>query len=459
MVQFYKAPSSGSAKRKKQNTGTASISSIYIDTLDHHGNGVALTSKPITVIEGALPGETISARVSSDSKSVRRAKVTKIITPSDKRIKAKCEVFEQCGGCNLQHLSAQDGLDYKGDALKRYFSSLLTLGDDVWQSPVASDIDYSAEQQDIGYRRKVRFALDARQKDKVKIGYRQAQSNKVIDVKTCPILHKRLAEKVEVLLPALKSLWCVQKIGHFECVLTSDGVVLLIHFAKALNSESFSAFEHISTIAKVRVICQFKERVLFDSGEANARLSIEDIPGLALSIGPQHFIQVNGAVNRKMIEQALSWLAPDPESIVHDFFCGLGNFSIALAAHCAEVVGYEVVDSMVAQASLNAKANIKTKLNTRFETIDLSSQQALANLNISPTDLVLLDPARDGAAALCEHLVKQKPQRIVYVSCNPNTLVRDLKILSSDFAIKAISPIDMFPFTQHIESMALLERI
>jgi 23S rRNA (uracil1939-C5)-methyltransferase len=459
MVQFYKAPSSGSARRKKQNAGMASIPSIYIDTLDHHGNGVALKSKPIIVIEGALPGETLSARVSSDSKNVQRAKATKIITPSDKRIKAKCEVFEECGGCNLQHLSAQDGLEYKGDALKRYFSSLLMLDDEVWQPPIVSDIDYSAEQKDIGYRRKVRFALDARQKDKVKIGYRQAQSNKVVDIKTCPILHKRLAQKVEVLLPALKSLWCVQKIGHFECVLTNDGVVLMIHFAKALNSETFGAFEHISVDARVRVICQFKERLLFDSGEAHARLSIEDIPGLALNIGPQHFIQVNGAVNRKMIEQAISWLAPKPDSIVHDFFCGLGNFSIALAPHCAKVVGYEVVDSMVAQANLNAKANIKSVLSTRFETMDLSSQQALASLNILSSDLVLLDPARDGAAALCEHLIRQKPQRIVYVSCNPNTLVRDLKILSTDFTIKAISSIDMFPFTQHIESMALLERI
>jgi 23S rRNA (uracil1939-C5)-methyltransferase len=484
MVQFYKAPNKANKGKNNKASSKTLISGITIDVLDHHGNGIALSQQPITVVEGALPHETVSAKVISKSKNVCRAKLSKIERASDKRIAAICPVFDECGGCNLQHISAQDGFALKRDALVRYFSSMLKINKDVWRPSIESDIEYSPLKEEaqqnktqhakIGYRRKVRFALDARNPDKIKIGYRRAQSNEVVDIQGCPILQSELDAKVRQLLPLLKSLWCIQKIGHFECMQTTDGVLLLINFAKPIKTDNHSAFEHLAAQAQVRVICQFKEQVFADISEHFASLAIEDIPGIKLEMGAQHFIQINAAVNRQMIEQAISWLAPQKDSTVHDFFCGLGNFSVPLAQHCGRAIGYEVVAQMVEQASANARLNgfnldstdsadklteASSKLNKlAFESVDLSQEKALNKIQIESNDLVLLDPAREGAAALCEFLIKQKPARIVYVSCNPNTLVRDLKTLSACYRIAALSAIDMFPFTQHLETMALLER-
>jgi len=156
-----------------------------------------------------------------------------------------------------------------------------------------------------------------------------------------------------------------------------------------------------------------------------------------------------------MIEKALLWLSPTEDIKVHDFYCGVGNFSVPIAQHCSELVGYEVVQGMVAQAKHNANKN--GAHNAQFKAIDLSDKSALHALDIKPTDYVLLDPSREGAHELCEVLLKCAPARIVYVSCNPNTLVRDLQTLKTEYKVTALCALDMFPFTQHLEVMALLE--
>jgi len=456
MVQFFKA--SGSSKKGRKNNSSAAKGqpeSLCIDVLDQHGKGIALSTHPITVVEGALPTETLNVQILSESKNVRNGKIISIQSPSPDRIQAICAVYEACGGCNLQTLSAEKGLAHKQDALVRYFKRALKIEDTVWQASVHADIDYSNAQSDIGYRRKVRFAVDARQKNSVKIGYRQSRSNKIIDVDTCPILLASLKDKIEVFLPLLKKLRCIQKVGHLECTLTTDGVILLINFSKSVSSDDLKALENLSEKTKIRLISRAKEGILGDFGKEFASLSVSDISGLNLDISVHDFIQVNPAVNRQMIEKAVLWLAPTATTRVHDFYCGVGNFSIPLAKQCSKLLGYEAVHTMVEQARHNADKN--GAFNTEFTTINLSDQSALQTLDIASTDYVLLDPSREGAHELCEVLLKSKPARIVYVSCNSNTLVRDLQTLSAAYKVSALCALDMFPFTQHLEVMALLE--
>jgi 23S rRNA (uracil1939-C5)-methyltransferase len=457
VVQFFKP--SGSSKQSRKNKASVpkgKPQTLYIDVLDQHGKGIALSTHPITVIEGALPKETLSVQLLSESKNVRQGKIVSIETPSPERINASCPVYEACGGCNLQMLSAEKGLFYKQDALARYFKRVLKIETDVWQASVRADIDYSNAQSKIGYRRKVRLAVDARQKGSVKIGYRQSGSNKVIDINTCPILLPQLAESIERLLPLLKHLDCIQKVGHIECSLTADGVVLLINFTKSLSKLDLHALEALSEATRVRLIGRSKEGLLCDFGKTFATLKIADMTGLSLDIGEQDFIQVNPSVNRQMIEKALLWLSPNEDTKIHDFYCGVGNFSVPIAQQCHELVGYEVVQGMVAQAQHNANKN--GVQNAQFKTINLSDKSALSTLAIKSTDYVLLDPSREGAHELCEVLLKSAPARIVYVSCNANTLVRDLQTLKAQYKVKAFCALDMFPFTQHLEVMALLEQ-
>ncbi|WP_371195452.1 23S rRNA (uracil(1939)-C(5))-methyltransferase RlmD [Glaciecola sp. SC05] len=456
MVQFYKAPGSAKGKQSKKHQANHSIeSSVYIDVLDQHGHGIALSTQPITIVEGALPKETVSVSISSASKSVRRGKVVKVHSASEHRIKARCPVYDSCGGCSLQNINAQMGLAFKRDALMRYFDTQLDIDKHAWKPSILSDIDYSNTQQNIGYRRKVRLAVDARNINHVKIGYRQHQSNKVVDINSCPILQPKLAQKLGQLFPKLKALACIQRVGHFECTQTFDGLVLLVNLSKPITAQDLSDFKALGEISNVRILCRYKDNIVGSFSESSASLAIEDLPSLRLDIAEHHFIQVNAFVNRQMIVQALAWLAPNAQSVVRDFFCGIGNFSLPLAKQSAQVIGYEVSESMVAQAQHNARLNGIE--NTLFEAIDLSDQTQLLNLHINPSDLVLLDPSREGAQGLCELLIKQAPAKIVYVSCNPNTLARDLKILSTRYNVNAVNVIDMFPFTQHLETMTMLE--
>ena len=477
MVQFYKGPKANSSAKRAKNTRKRSainqasqrshqskhlgceessndIETLTIDTMDHHGNGIVLSTQPITIVEGALSGETVKAAPYACSKTVRRAKLKEVVKASADRVTPICKVYEQCGGCSLQMLSSSKGLKYKNDALIAYFSKALKISPTQWLAPIETQTHDVNPQNKEGYRRKVRFAIDARNPQNIKVGYRQSQSSKVVDIDTCPILHPDLLQKVEQLLPLIKTLGCTQKLGHLECTLTTDGVVVWLNLTKVLNEQDNTAMYALANQASVRLICQFKGESIVEAGEQYASLCIQDIDDIQLELKPRHFLQVNPYINAQMVLQAIQWLAPKPGNHIKDFYCGLGNFSIPLAKQCATLIGYEGVQDMVEQARLNAQRN--DMHNTQFEHLDLSSKEALQSVNVSQNDLILLDPSREGALALCEMLVATRPMRIVYVSCNANTLIRDLKVLSSAYTVSALRSLDMFPYTQHLEVMVLL---
>jgi 23S rRNA (uracil1939-C5)-methyltransferase len=455
VVQFYKTPKPRNGKRQQARLDKTShrfINNLYVNTIDHHGKGVVLSTTPLTMVQGALPEETVTVNVSAHSKQVQHAQVVSVQLASPIRVVPPCAVYEQCGGCSLQIAGAEDGLLLKQNALKRYVRKMLNIDERVWQPAVHSA--FSSVNQ-MGYRRKVRLAVDARQRDKIKIGYRQDKSHQVVDISTCPILAPALKAAVELLLPDFRAWPGIDKVGHIECTLTVDGVIVLVHLAKPISRSQQPALEQISEHRKIRLICRVQDQITADFGQAYASLVIEDIPGLRLEMAPHHFIQINGPVNHNMIAQALDWLRLSSTSVVHDFYCGLGNFSLALACCCESVSGYEVSGSMVAQARHNAVINGCDNLT--FSALNLDDVHDLQQLSLKQSDAVLLDPAREGAQRLCEYLVKRNVSRILYVSCNPNTLIRDLKILNARYTVKAMGVLDMFPFTQHLETMALLD--
>ena len=179
--------------------------------------------------------------------------------------------------------------------------------------------------------------------------------------------------------------------------------------------------------------------------------------GLRMAFHPLDFTQVNAAMNRSMVEAALELLAPEPEDRVLDLFCGLGNFTLPLATRCAEVHGVEGSEALVARARENAGDNGIT--NARFEVADLYAPDF--DVSTLPTaERILLDPPRTGAEAICAGIGALAPRRLVYVSCNPETLARDAALLGArGYRLEAAGIIDMFPHTAHVESMATIERV
>nr|WP_168711066.1 23S rRNA (uracil(1939)-C(5))-methyltransferase RlmD [Ningiella ruwaisensis] len=454
--------------KSSQNAKSSVQIVVDIDEIDYHGKGIALSTTPITIVEDALQGERLKVRLTHQSKQVQFATPVKIEKASLKRVEPFCPHYDECGGCSMQSMSASNGIAMKTRALKRLMQTKFGLEDEVFMPSVLADIDYETSlEQRRGYRRKVRIAIDARNHNKVRLGYKQQHSNQVVDIRSCKILVPELEISVLSLLASLRASEdgelstesapkaILKKLGHIDAASLKTGVVVHINASKPLFSNELDYFQQLAQALKLRIQVSEKGHKKADYCAENALLAIEDIAGLSLGVAINDFFQINGPVNRKMINQALEWLAPDSKAIVHDFYCGIGNFSLALAKHCGQVIAYEGVSEMTVRGKENAEQNELN--NCQFTCLNLSDEKALSSLKLKRDDLVLLDPARDGAKALCEKLSAEKVKRIVYVSCNPSTLIRDLSILATRYKIKKMSTLDMFAFTQHLETMVLLE--
>ena len=183
-------------------------------------------------------------------------------------------------------------------------------------------------------------------------------------------------------------------------------------------------------------------------------LTTEIAGGIQLGFCPGQFVQINSAVNRAMIQQGIDWLNPQPNQSLLDLFCGGGNFSLAFAPWVKSVLGAEGSDELCSQARKNAELNALQNL--EFKTVNLFDPGQFARLGKDHFDLVVLDPPRAGAAELMPWLAKQGPEKMLYISCHPATMVRDIKLLSPDYRIERVGAMNMFPHTTHLEAMTLL---
>lgn len=419
------------------------------DSTDYEVNGIGRYQKKIAFISGALPGEQVQVQVTEDKADFIKAVTVKVLQASTDRIPAACRHFSRCGGCQLQYLtpSRQQQLKQQGvDELIRHQTGLAQL---PWQLVLTATA--------AGYRRKARIGLwFDKKRATLSVGFRQNQSKQITDISECLVLSPVLMPVFQVLKQVVAVLKKPEHITHAE-VIDADG-------------QAYVIIRHVDTLSteeKQRFIDAWPQAVWLGEPQSGVyqywqqtaeilsyRLTSQQ---LDIQFRPSDFIQVNAAVNQQMIDQAIAWLAPTPQDTVLDLYCGVGNFSLALAQVAAKVYGIEGVDAMVQQAALNARNNGLT--NIEFQQADLHLPWPVADWNSKACRKVLLDPARAGAQGAVEQLLRLKPQDILYVSCNPATFARDARIiLQSGYQLQKISGIDMFPHTSHLELMALFTR-
>ncbi|MGF1726927.1 23S rRNA (uracil(1939)-C(5))-methyltransferase RlmD [Photobacterium nomapromontoriensis] len=437
MARFFKPQ-----KRKVTDTKHKEIT---ISRLDHLGAGIGHLDRKPVFIEGGLPGETVVVQLTEDKKQYARAKIIRRLNDSDARIAPQCPIYNECGGCNLQHLSHQGQVAAKQQALSELMGKFAhaRTSDMIEQAaPILS-----AEWQ---YRRCARFSVMPAG-NKLKIGFRKKQSKEIVDVAHCPVL----AQSLNALLPSLRELLSQlqgkRHLGHVELAEADNGRVVLIRHLQPFSDKDMTALK------------QFADRYQLMLYFAPASDQLEHIAGptpyyeldnLTLSFSPKDFIQVNRDVNQKMVAQAIDWLAIAPNDRVLDLFCGLGNFSLPLAKQANTLVGVEGIDEMVHRASENAKQNQLE--NTEFYQANLDDDVTTLCWAQEKFNKILLDPARAGAAGVMQHVVNLQPERVVYVSCNPATLARDSQVLlDNGYQLERLGMMDMFPHTGHLESMAL----
>lgn len=440
-----------SAAKKRQALAAMASFVVEIEDLTHEGYGVARRDGKAVFVDGALPGEQAECVYTARRSRRDDARAVHILQPAAERVEPQCAHFGVCGGCALQHLEPTRQLALK----QRWLLDSLTHIGKVQPEQVLEPITGPLW----GYRRRARLGVKwVAKKGRVLVGFRERHSAYLADVRRCEVLDPRIGGLLEPLSGLVESLSIREQIPQIE-VAGGDAVLALSVRVLAVPSEA--------DLAKLRAFSQqYGVTFYLQTGGPDSLLPLQPDPPLLsyrlpafdldLIFQPSHFIQINAAINRQLIARAGELLDIQPQDRVLDLFCGLGNFTLALARQAREVIGVEGDAHLVEWARHNAARNHVT--NAAFYAADLASALEGQPWLQGGYDKILLDPPRSGALAMMPHLAALAAQRIVYVSCHPATLARDLGELVNHcgYHLESVGVIDMFPHTAHVESIAVL---
>jgi len=426
--------------------------------LAHDGRGIARVEGKVTFIAGALPGERVRYRLRRHGKQADEGELVAIEQPSDQRVTPRCAHFGICGGCSLQHLSAAGQIAFKQ---KQLFDALERIGK-VRPEQVAAPVTADGW----GYRRRARLSVKhVTKKGAVLVGFREADSPFVAQIESCVVLDPRVGLKLQALADCVARLDIHTRVPQIE-VAAAETVALVFRVMQAPSAADLEVLRSFGREQGFEIYLQTGGLDTVRPLEAATELTLSpDGSELKLAFRPTDFVQVNDAVNRQMVRQALAWLGiaagagrsvPGSAPRVLELFCGLGNFSLPLARAGAQVTAVEGDPGLVERARANAAAN---GLDIRFVVADLFQPDPRADWLAARYDAVLVDPPRAGAQEVLPFVAAGQPARIAYVSCHPATLARDAAFLvGQGYRLSRAGVLDMFPHTNHVESMALFER-
>ena len=425
---------------------------VCIDNLNHEGQGVARRDGKAIFVEGALPGEEVRCVYTARRSRRDEARTVEILQAAPERVEPRCAHFGVCGGCALQHLQPDAQLAAKQRGL---LDSLTHIGQ-VQPAQVLEPMTGPLW----GYRRRARLGVKyVAKKGRVLVGFRERHSPYVADLRRCEVLDERVGGLLEELAALIDGLSIRDRLPQIE--VAGGDAVMGLNF-RVLTPPSAADLAQLQAFGERHGFALYLQpggpdsvRLLGAGGALSYRLPDFD---LNLEFQPWHFIQVNAAINRQLVRRAGEFLELGPDSRVLDLFCGLGNFTLALARQAREVVGVEGDASLVEWAGRNAVLN--GIANASFYAADLAGKLTGQPWMQGGYDQVLLDPPRSGALEMMPQIAALGAQRVVYVSCHPATLARDVGELVHRFGyrLERAGVLDMFPHTAHVESIAVLVR-
>jgi 23S rRNA (uracil1939-C5)-methyltransferase len=432
-----------------------------IESLDHEGRGVAHVNEKVIFIEGALPGERVEYESYQRKPRYEQAYATTILRESSQRVTPGCPHFGVCGGCSMQHLAVPAQVAAKQRVLEDALWHIARLKADEIYPPISGPA--------WGYRYRARFsAWYIAKKGGVLVGFHEKRRVHVADMDSCAVVPPATSALLEPLKRLIEGFSQPEKFPQIELAIGDGQTVLVMRHLAPLTAADEKRMRDFADTHRIVWYLQSKGPAtveLFHPLDAPPLTYTLPEFGVTLRFSPTEFTQVNHGVNRLLVSRAMSLLEPQPGERIADMFCGLGNFTLPLAKLGADVVGIEGSRELVARAQANAELN-GLSARTDFAVANLFTATADSLAALGKFDKMLIDPPRDGAAALVGALGNQgdldnnRPQRIVYVSCKPSTLARDAGVLVNEkgYRLRGVGIANMFPHTSHVESIALFER-
>ncbi|HPF82622.1 MAG TPA: class I SAM-dependent RNA methyltransferase [Bacilli bacterium] len=398
---------------------------LEIEKLDHQGRGIAHINDKIVFIENALPGEIVDILITKQNKKIAEAIVKKYIKKSDKRIESVCPYYKECGGCNLLHMSYKDQLEYKQnkviDIMKRF--ALLEEGKvkKIVESP-----------NQFNYRNKVTFKYNG------KVGYYKRNTNDIVNINYCHLLNESLNKEIE-------NINNIRTRNRIKEIVVRD----INESDKQITFDLQKYTENI-TYPSLKINYTVDNRLIKPIDKSKI---IGKICNKEFEVSPTAFFQVNTQQVTNLYNKITEYVKKNVNPTVLDLYCGTGTIGICVSDYAKKILGIEINKMAIIDAKNNAKINNVNNI----DFIAGDTKTILKNKDYK-TDIIILDPPRAGLdKEVIEDIKRFNAKEIIYVSCDPITLARDIKLLSDLYDVKEVTPFDMFPNTYHVECVCVMK--
>lgn len=430
------------------------------------GEGIAKINDFTIFVPGLVKGEKARIKILKVNSSYAFGKVEELITPSEKRREIDCETYNMCGGCDMRHIDYNEILELKRNIVRSSFK----------KENLDVEIEETVGMDDpLFYRNKLIYPVGIGKDNRPVMGIYAERTHRIVDTTKCRIQNQKLQDVVNDIFSFIKQegikvydeTTLSGQIRHLVLrigIKTNEVMVILVSNCETITKEKelveyiVGKYPEVKTIVKninkenTNVVLGNKNEILYGDGYI-----YDELLGFRFKISPNSFYQVNPVQTEKLYSLAIESAKLTGKETIFDLYCGIGTIGISASKKVKKIYGIETVPQAIEDAKENAKENGIENAEFFVGDVENKLPEFIKENKITP-DVIFIDPPRKGCdKTALDTIIDIAPKRIIYVSCNPATLARDLKILQEKYEIQKVIPVDMFPFTGHIESIAILE--